>query len=91
MLKENLSFIIALGAKNGDEGNNGCVFQCVAEFCRTCSFNTGTSFLIEEKEEKGEALLFCLLAVGFILFKNVLVMGLSRFSKTIFYCLCIND
>lgn len=38
-------------------------------------------FLIEEKEEKGEALLFCLLAVGFILFKNVLVMGLSRFQN----------
>lgn len=80
-VERNLSFIIALGAKNGDEGNNGCVFQCVAEFCRTCSFNTGTSFLIEEKEEKGEALLFCLLAVGFILFKNVLVMGLSRFQN----------
>lgn len=45
---------------------------------------------MEEKEEKSEALLFCLLAVGFVLFKSVLVMGLSRFQNY-FYCLCIND
>ena len=91
MLKENLSFIIALGAKNGDEGNNGCVFQCVAEILPdVAALIPVLLFLIEEKEEKGEALLFCLLAVGFILFKNVFGHGIVRFQNY-FYCLCIND
>ena len=55
-------------------------FSALLNFAGLAALIPVLLFLIEEKEEKGEALLFCLLAVGFILFKNVLVMGLSRFQ-----------
>ena len=56
-------------------------FSALLNFAGLAALIPVLLFLIEEKEEKGEALLFCLLAVGFILFKNVLVMGLSRFQN----------
>ena len=84
MLKVNLSFIIALGAKNGNEGNNGCVFQCVLNFAGTCSLIPVLLFLIEEKEEKGRSPIVLSVGCRVYFIQKCIGHGIVPFSKLLF-------
>lgn len=79
MLKEIYHLLLPSERRMGMRVIMAVFFSALLNFAGLAALIPVLLFLIEEKEEKGEALLFCLLAVGFILFKNVLVMGLSRF------------
>lgn len=81
MLKEIYHLLLPSERRMGMRVIMAVFFSALLNFARLAALIPVLLFLIEEKEEKGEALLFCLLAVGFILFKNVLVMGLSRFQN----------
>ena len=81
MLKEIYHLLLPSERRMGMRVIMAGVFSALLNFAGLAALIPVLLFLIEEKEEKGEALLFCLLAVGFILFKNVLVMGLSRFQN----------
>lgn len=81
MLKEIYHLLLPSGRRMGMRVIMAVFFSALLNFAGLAALIPVLLFLIEEKEEKGEALLFCLLAVGFILFKNVLVMGLSRFQN----------
>ena len=78
MLKEIYHLLLPSERRMGMRVIMAVFFSALLNFAGLAALIPVLLFLIEEKEEKGEALLFCLLAVGFILFKNVLVMGLSR-------------
>ena len=81
MLKEIYHLLLPSERRMGMRVIMAVFFSALLNFAGVAALIPVLLFLIEEKEEKGEALLFCLLAVGFILFKNVLVMGLSRFQN----------
>lgn len=81
MLKEIYHLLLPSERRMGMRVIMAVFFSVLLNFAGLAALIPVLLFLIEEKEEKGEALLFCLLAVGFILFKNVLVMGLSRFQN----------
>jgi len=81
MLKEIYHLLLPSERRMGMRVIMAMFFSALLNFAGLAALIPVLLFLIEEKEEKGEALLFCLLAVGFILFKNVLVMGLSRFQN----------
>lgn len=81
MLKEIYHLLLPSERRMGMRVIMAVFFSALLNFAGLAALIPVFLFLIEEKEEKGEALLFCLLAVGFILFKNVLVMGLSRFQN----------
>lgn len=81
MLKEIYHLLLPSERRMGMRVIMAVFFSALLNFAGLVALIPVLLFLIEEKEEKGEALLFCLLAVGFILFKNVLVMGLSRFQN----------
>ena len=81
MLKEIYHLLLPSERRMGMRVIMAVFFSALLNFAGLAGLIPVLLFLIEEKEEKGEALLFCLLAVGFILFKNVLVMGLSRFQN----------
>ena len=81
MLKEIYHLLLPSERRMGMRVIMAVFFSALLNFDGLAALIPVLLFLIEEKEEKGEALLFCLLAVGFILFKNVLVMGLSRFQN----------
>lgn len=81
MLKEIYHLLLPSERRMGMRVIMAVFFSALLNFAGLAVLIPVLLFLIEEKEEKGEALLFCLLAVGFILFKNVLVMGLSRFQN----------
>lgn len=81
MLKEIYHLLLPSERRMGMRVIIAVFFSALLNFAGLAALIPVLLFLIEEKEEKGEALLFCLLAVGFILFKNVLVMGLSRFQN----------
>lgn len=81
MLKEIYHLLLPSERRMGMRVIMAVFFSALLNFSGLAALIPVLLFLIEEKEEKGEALLFCLLAVGFILFKNVLVMGLSRFQN----------
>lgn len=81
MLKELYHLLLPSERRMGMRVIMAVFFSALLNFAGLAALIPVLLFLIEEKEEKGEALLFCLLAVGFILFKNVLVMGLSRFQN----------
>ena len=81
MLKEIYHLLLPSERRLGMRVIMAVSFSALLNFAGLAALIPVLLFLIEEKEEKGEALLFCLLAVGFILFKNVLVMGLSRFQN----------
>ena len=81
MLKEIYHLLLPSERRMGMRVIMAVFFSALLNFAGLAALTPVLLFLIEEKEEKGEALLFCLLAVGFILFKNVLVMGLSRFQN----------
>ena len=81
MLKEIYHLLLPSERRMGIRVIMAVFFSALLNFAGLAALIPVLLFLIEEKEEKGEALLFCLLAVGFILFKNVLVMGLSRFQN----------
>lgn len=81
MLKEIYQLLLPSERRMGMRVIMAVFFSALLNFAGLAALIPVLLFLIEEKEEKGEALLFCLLAVGFILFKNVLVMGLSRFQN----------
>lgn len=81
MLKEIYHLLLPSERRMGMRVIMAVFFSALLNFAGLAALILVLLFLIEEKEEKGEALLFCLLAVGFILFKNVLVMGLSRFQN----------
>lgn len=81
MLKEIYHLLLSSERRMGMRVIMAVFFSALLNFAGLAALIPVLLFLIEEKEEKGEALLFCLLAVGFILFKNVLVMGLSRFQN----------
>lgn len=81
MLKEIYHLLLPSERRMGMRVIMAVFFSALLNFAGLAALIPVLRFLIEEKEEKGEALLFCLLAVGFILFKNVLVMGLSRFQN----------
>lgn len=81
MLKEIYHLLLPSERRMGMRVIMAVFFSALLNFAGLAALIPVLLFLIEEKEEKGEALLFCLLAVGFILFKNVLVMGLSRFQN----------
>ena len=81
MLKEIYHLLLPSERRMGMRVIMAVFFSALLNFAGLAALIPLLLFLIEEKEEKGEALLFCLLAVGFILFKNVLVMGLSRFQN----------
>lgn len=81
MLKEIYHLLLPSERRMGMRVIMVVFFSALLNFAGLAALIPVLLFLIEEKEEKGEALLFCLLAVGFILFKNVLVMGLSRFQN----------
>jgi len=78
MLKEIYHLLLPSERRMGMRVIMAVFFSALLNFAGLAALIPVLLFLIEEKEEKGEALLFCLLAVGFILFKNVLVRGLSR-------------
>lgn len=81
MLKEIYHLLLPSERRMGMRVIMAVFFSALLNFAGLAALIPVLLFLIEEKEEKGEALLFCLLAVGFILFKNVLGMGLSRFQN----------
>ena len=81
MLKEIYHLLLPSERRMGMRVIMAVFFSALLNFAGLAALIPVLLFLIEEKEEKGEALLFCMLAVGFILFKNVLVMGLSRFQN----------
>ena len=81
MLKEIYHLLLPSERRMGMRVIMAVFFSALLNFAGLAALLPVLLFFIEEKEEKGEALLFCLLAVGFILFKNVLVMGLSRFQN----------
>ena len=81
MLKEIYHLLLPSERRMGMRVIMAVFFSALLNFAGLAALIPVLLFLIEEKEEKGEALLFCLLAGGFILFKNVLVMGLSRFQN----------
>lgn len=81
MLKEIYHLLLPSERRMGMRVIMAVFFSALLNFAGLAALIPVLLFWIEEKEEKGEALLFCLLAVGFILFKNVLVMGLSRFQN----------
>ena len=81
MLKEIYHLLLPSERRMGMRVIMAVFFSALLNFAGLAALIPVLLLLIEEKEEKGEALLFCLLAVGFILFKNVLVMGLSRFQN----------
>lgn len=81
MLKEIYHLLLPSERRMGMRVIMAVFFSALLNFAGLAALIPVLLFLIEEKEEKGEALLFCLLAVGFILFKNVLVMGLFRFQN----------
>ena len=81
MLKEIYHLLLPSERRMGMRVIMAVFFSALLNFAGLAALIPVLLFLIEEKAEKGEALLFCLLAVGFILFKNVLVMGLSRFQN----------
>ena len=81
MLKEIYHLLLPSERRMGMRVIMAVFFSALLNFAGLAALIPVLLFLIEEKEEKGEALLFCLLAVGFILFKNVLVMGLYRFQN----------
>lgn len=81
MLKEIYHLLLPSERRMGMRVIMAVFFSALLNFAGLAALIPVLLFLIEEKEEKGEALLFCLLAVGLILFKNVLVMGLSRFQN----------
>lgn len=81
MLKEIYHLLLPSERRMGMRVIMAVFFSALLNFAGLAALIPVLLFLIEEKEEKGEALLFCLLAIGFILFKNVLVMGLSRFQN----------
>ena len=81
MLKEIYHLLLPSERRMGMRVIMAVFFSALLNFAGLAALIPVLLFLIEEKEEKGEALLFCLLAVGFILFKKVLVMGLSRFQN----------
>ena len=81
MLKEIYHLLLPSERRMGMRVIMAVFFSALLNFAGLAALIPVLLFLVEEKEEKGEALLFCLLAVGFILFKNVLVMGLSRFQN----------
>lgn len=81
MLKEIYHLLLPSERRMGMRVIMAVFFSALLNFAGLAALIPVLLFLIEEKEEKGETLLFCLLAVGFILFKNVLVMGLSRFQN----------
>lgn len=81
MLKEIYHLLLPSERRMGMRVIMAVFFSALLNFAGLAALIPVLLFLIEEKEEKGEALLFCLLAVRFILFKNVLVMGLSRFQN----------
>lgn len=81
MLKEIYHLLLPSERRMGMRVIMAVFFSALLNFAGLAALIPVLLFLIEEKEEKGEALLFCLLPVGFILFKNVLVMGLSRFQN----------
>lgn len=81
MLKEIYHLLLPSERRMGMRVIMAVFFSALLNFAGLAALIPVLLFLIEEKEEKGEALLFCLLAVGVILFKNVLVMGLSRFQN----------
>ena len=81
MLKEIYHLLLPSERRMGMRVIMAVFFSALLNFAGLAALIPVLLFLIEEKEEKGEALLFCLLAVGFILFKHVLVMGLSRFQN----------
>lgn len=81
MLKEIYHLLLPSERRMGMRVIMAVFFSALLNFAGLAALIPVLLFLIEEKEEKGEALLFCLLVVGFILFKNVLVMGLSRFQN----------
>lgn len=81
MLKEIYHLLLPSERRMGMRVIMAVFFSALLNFAGLAALIPVLLFLIEEKKEKGEALLFCLLAVGFILFKNVLVMGLSRFQN----------
>lgn len=81
MLKEIYHLLLPSERRMGMRVIMAVFFSALLNFAGLAALIPVLLFLIEEKEEKGEALLYCLLAVGFILFKNVLVMGLSRFQN----------
>ena len=81
MLKEIYHLLLPSERRMGMRVIMAVFFSALLNFAGLAALIPVLLFLIEEKEEKGESLLFCLLAVGFILFKNVLVMGLSRFQN----------
>ena len=81
MLKEIYHLLLPSERRMGMRVIMAVFFGALLNFAGLAALIPVLLFLIEEKEEKGEALLFCLLAVGFILFKIVLVMGLSRFQN----------
>lgn len=81
MLKEIYHLLLPSERRMGMRVIMAVFFSALLNFAGLAALIPVLLFLIEEKEEKGEAILFCLLAVGFILFKNVLVMGLSRFQN----------
>lgn len=88
MLKEIYHLLLPSERRMGMRVIMAVFFSALLNFAGLAALIPVLLFLIEEKEEKGEALLFCLLAVGFILFKNVLVMGLSRFQN--YFLLSLN-
>ena len=90
MLKEIYHLLLPSERRMGMRVIMAVFFSALLNFAGLAALIPVLLFLIEEKEEKGEALLFCLLAVGFILFKMYWSWDCPVF-KTIFYCLCIND
>lgn len=70
MLKEIYHLLLPSERRMGMRVIMAVFFSALLNFAGLAALIPVLLFLIEEKEEKGEALLFCLLAVGFILFKN---------------------
>ena len=60
----------------------GAVFLCaLLDFAGLAALLPVLFFLLDDGGDKDAALLFCLVAVVFILVKNALVAGLSRFQN----------
>ena len=90
MLKEIYHLLLPSERRMGMRVIMAVFFSALLNFAGLAALIPVLLFLIEEKEEKGEALLFCLLLSGLFYSKMYWSWDCPVF-KTIFYCLCIND
>ena len=88
MLKEIYHLLLPSERRMGMRVIMAVFFSALLNFAGLAALIPVLLFLIEEKEEKGEALLFCLLA---LFYSKMYWSWDCPVFKTIFYCLCIND